>query len=279
MAFEPYVKFDEEIGQGDEIKGAISVPEGVSVQGFITRFKQLIAWGRSPLQVKLDFDQGVAVADVKVRADQPNPKERQYSIGVDITDLSYEDRCAIFNMAQDPTKKLSIKIIQEERRRLKLASESTDAPGQLEQATPAETDPVQTEITQLPLSFTLAGLSLPVFPPDSDLDRLQTALLMKDSREESAARWKARIEAGLSDKDLKHAIAAQFEDLAYVVESDRRHFVVAGSNKPRIWIATRPEVRVNVVNKPSYEGAALLAAARKVLGIPELTKGKGKAKN
>lgn len=274
--FIPTYKIDKvDVGEGVILHGQVSCANYGLLQKFFSALQKFITDRRSAEargQIDIKFDSGLTIGGVKLRAEKPKMKDREYSIGIDMKDVSMEDRATLYAMSQDDSKEIHISIVQKPRPSLKLADAKTE---KVEGAENTEVPAGPVEEKRL-VDHGTDKLSLTTFQNDSIEERLQAALL---KREGAADRWADRINSGLNDRDLKKAIASEWTDADYEAASDACHFAVKGGNDPKFWLAPVRDVRVSITNKPTLHGTKLLAKVREVLGFEEVKPtAKGKSK-
>jgi hypothetical protein len=282
--FIPTYKIDKvDVGEGVIMHGQMSCANAGFLQRFLADFQKFITGRRNAEargQTEIKFDSGLTIGGVKLRAEKPKMKAREYSIGIDMKEVSMEDRSALFAMSQDDSKEIHISIVQKPRPSLQILDKTTTVTVSDEPTSDAPADPPAAETTTETrmVDHSTDKLNLPSFQNDTLEERLQAALL---KREGAADRWADRINSGLTDRDLRKAIASEWTDADYEAASDACHFAVKGGNDPKFWLAPVRDVRVSITNKPTLQGAKLLAKVREVLGFEEskpTTKGKSKAK-
>lgn len=286
--FIPTYKIDKvDVGEGVIMQGSISCANYGLLQKFYSEFQKMITQRRSSEargQQEIDFKDGVTIPAVTLRADKPREKQREYSIGIDMKDVSFEDRSKLFAMMQNDAIEIHVSIVGKPKRKpLKLDDDKTKADDDSktdETKTDAPADPPASDTTteHKTVDHSTDRLNLPSFQNDTLEERLQVALLI---REGAADRWADRINAGMKDTDLSKAIDSEWKDEEYKASSEGRHFVVKPGNTPKFWLAERVGVPANMLSKPTLSGAKLLAKTREVLGFeatPKTTKGKSKAK-
>lgn len=285
MGFIPTYKIDKvDVGEGVIMHGQMSCANAGFLQRFLADFQKFITGRRNAEargQTEIKFDSGLTIGGVKLRAEKPKMKAREYSIGIDMKDVSMEDRSTLFAMAQDDSKEIHISIVQKPRPSLQLLDKTRTETASDEPTSDTPADPPAAETTTETriVDHSTDKLNLPAFQNDTLEERLQAALLI---REGAADRWADRINAGLKDTDLSKAIDSEWKDEEYKASSEGRHFVVKPGNTPKFWLAERVGVPANMLSKPTLSGAKLLAKTREVLGFeaptPKTTKGKSKAK-
>lgn len=275
MGLIPALKIDKlPLGDGVVMRGEIVAGDDKALLKFTKAFEAFAAEWRDRAakdQTEIDFTAGVTLADVSLRADKPKLKARDYSIGIDMRNVSMEDRSRLFAMSQDKSKVLHVIVTSEPRRRLTLDSppSKTDAPPaetkktKAETASPADETAAATDRPRV-IDHSESALTVPVFEADSLEERLQVALL---GREGAAVRWAGRINSGLSDRDLIKAITSEWAGALYEAPDNGKHFIVQGGNKPKFRLAPAVGVRTQINGKPTLEGKALLDKVRVVLGI------------
>lgn len=270
MGFIPAVKIDKVVvGEGVVMKGEITCGESGALTRFMKAFYGFLNDWRdraSKLQTEIDFTSGVTIPGVKLRADKPKLKAKEYSIGIDMTNVSMEDRSKLYAMSQDDSKVLHISITTEALH--KFGSDTQEAANQTLAVKIADA----TDSPGLVLvNHSVGKLDLPTFPIDTLEERLQVALLL---RADSAERWAGRIKAGLTDRDLKKAITSEWAGELYEAPDGGKHFIVQGGNAPKFRLAANAGVRANITSTPDLQGAKLLSKVREVLGLEDPVKKK-----
>jgi len=281
--FIPTEKIDKvDVGEGVILHGQVSCANRFTLDRWVESFKKFIVNMRSMAtkdQVEIDFRSGVTIPGVALRADKPKLRDREYSIGIDMKNVSMEDRSKLFAMSQDDSKEIHISITAQDKRSYKLdepakpadekapTSETNPAPDEASQPSGETKGPVDESAAPRPplVDHSAGKLELPTFIADSLEERLQVALLIRDK--EAIDRWAGRIKAGLTDRDMIKAIASEWAGEIYEAPDDGKHFIVQGGNSPRFRLAPARGVRAQINNKPTLQGSKLIAKAREVLGL------------
>lgn len=269
MGFIPALKIDKvDLGEGVTIRGEIVAGDEKSLQRFVKAFEPFLADWRdraSKEQTELDFTNAMIISAVKLRADKPKLKAKEYSIGIDMSNVSMDDRSKLHAMSQDKSKVIHISITSQPRRVL-----APDKPKKSKDKSKAngmngDPDSLDGEL----VDHSGGDLALPPFEYNSLEERLQLSLLL---REGASDRWFLRIKDGLTDRNLKKAITSEWAGELYEATDDGKHFIVQGGNQPRFRLAPVAGVKVNITNKPDLQGRQLLAKAREVLGLEATAK-------
>jgi hypothetical protein len=251
------------------LRGEIVAGESGALQRFTKAFGIFLADWRdraSKEQTEIDFTNAVTISAVKLRADKPKLKQKEYSIGIDMSNVSMDDRSKLYNMSQDKAKVLHISITSQPRisvlpdgKPIKQAGKSDKVANK----TNGHDEAVSIGSSRAGvIDHSMGELSLPAFAADSLEERLQLALLI---REGAAMRWVERIKKGqMTDRDLKRAITSEWAGSLYEAPDDGAHFIVQGGNKPRFRMATLPGLKANITSKPNLQGAQLLSKVREV---------------
>ena len=273
MGFIPALKIDKiQLGDGVLIKGEVIAGEDKALQRFVKAFTVFLSDWRdraSKDQTEIDFTNAMTISAVKLRADKPRLKDKEYSIGINMTNVSMDDRSKLYNMSQDKSKVLHISITSQPRIGVLPDGRGTKKTGKSDQVvdkTNGHDEAVNVDSSRAGLiDHSMGELFLPEFTADSLEERLQLALLL---REGAPSRWVERIKKGLAkDRDLKSAITSEWAGALYEAPDDGKHFIVQGGNKPKFRMSPSTGLKANITSKPDLQGAQLLAKVREVFGL------------
>ena len=270
MGFIPALKIDKiDLSEGVVIKGEIIAGEPKALQRFVNAFQIFITDWRdraSKDQTELDFTNAITISAVKLRADKPKLKQKEYSIGINMSNVSMDDRSKLHAMSQDKSKVLHFSITSGPLIGVLPDGKTTkksDKSDKVKNKANGHDRLVNTDSPRSGLiDHSMGELTLPAFAADSLEERLQLALLI---REGAAVRWIERIKNGLmTDRDLKRAITSEWAGSLYEAPDDGAHFIVQGGNKPRFRMATLPGLKANITSQPHLQGVQLLSKVREV---------------
>ena len=270
MGFIPALKLDKiQIGDGVMLRGEIVAGDSNALQRFTKAFGIFLADWRdraSKEQTEIDFSNAITISAVKLRADKPKLKQKEYSIGIDMTNVPMDDRSKLYAMSQDKSKVLHFSITSGPRIGVLPDGKPTkksDKSDKVKNKTNGQDEAVNTHSSRAGVvDHSMGDLFLPAFAEDSLEERLQLALLI---REGAAVRWIERIKNGLmTDRDLKSAITSEWAGSLYEAPDDGAHFIVQGGNKPRFRLAPSPGLKANITSKPNLQGVQLLSKVREV---------------
>lgn len=285
--FIPAVKIDKiMLSDGIVIRGEIVAGDENSLRKFTKALELFFAEWRergAKEQTEIDFRSGVSIPRVELRADKPKLKDKTYSIGIDMTNVSMDDRSKLFAMSQDKSKEIHFSITTQPKAirttKMPRAADETKPVGAEGNGSNAETNAGSDETkaaageTKYVVYHGDDRLDLPLFEADTVEERLQKALLIRDA--DALERWAGRVKVGLTDKDLRKALDSEWARGAqYEAPDDGRHFIVQGGGTPKFRLAPSIGVRANLTSKPTLEGAKLLAKVREVLGLEDPSKKK-----